>query len=189
MKTIFLWGDSLSAEREEADRLESWPKMLEKFWSVNMQVQARGGLPMNGFKVPMWATAATPSKREPNVLCVFLGANDGIKDLGLNDFRVYFKQILDDMTMLQQDAKAVGDTLELWVIMLPRYQWSTILKAKMSPYWKAQKLLLDQYDNVNRTEMPWDAGQMEDTYHPNAVQHLFWSCHMAELWELPKIET
>lgn len=187
MKTVFLWGDSLSAEKKDAAKLVSWPKQLEQHWCVNMQPHTRGGLAMQEIYIPSWVHGATPSFREPQELCLFLGANDGIKRMDIDNFEARFQQHLDRMMMLKRKSEAAGDELGVTVIMLPRYDWDWKLKPRMKPYWLAQKALLDKYPEVKRTEMPWDKDQMEDPFHPNEHQLTFWACHMAAFWQLPPL--
>lgn len=173
--TIFITGDSLSAPHY------SWAKQMEELYVCNVQVQARGGLRMIDFTLPDWWTGETSAQWEPDVICFYLGANDGIKGSPIAEFESRFHQNLYIMRQLIDNTQAQGDELKGLVIKPPTYDYDLDLRERMRPY---RQIVLDAeglYPDIEFANMPWgDYSNLEDRYHPDAALHCCQGIHIAQ---------
>ena len=178
---ISVWGDSLSAPEY------SWCKQLEKHFVCNMHVKAVGGLPLVAFDgPPTYLVAQAQTRWRPDIVCVYLGANDGVKLAPIDDVTEAVRQrLLPQMVYLRQLAKKRGYDLRVTLIKPPTYAHDARLSERMAKVRKVMKTALALFPDVESTNMPWgNYDHMIDEYHPDETLHLCHAIHMAQHWGL-----
>ena len=188
---IWLWGDSLSAPVFDDEGEDySWPAQVARYWKCAFCRQARGGLQLTEVVIPPYATAATPAKREPDILCLALGTNDALKGVSPEDFAAAVQEPLMAMKRSREDSEAAGDSLRCDVLLPPRYSHDPGMLKLMLPIRK-ELVAASQEHGIGLLNVPWTMpgkgkpyAELTDSWHPNSRLSFMQACRMAQLWGL-----